>query len=178
MEWDEYFLNICQAVSLKSHCHSRQLGAILVIDKRIISTGYNGPPAGVPECRDRMKRDPEIIKMLKEKQVKDIEIDKAYEHKICPRRILKFPSGEGLEWCNSIHAEKNCLIAAARMGVQTKGATLYFNGEISPCTQCLGACINAGIKEIVLLKNNNYDATVAWVNGYSKIKIREFCIDK
>jgi len=172
--WDEYYLKICETVGSNSKCHSRQIGAILVRDNRIISTGYNGPPVGVPECRGRYKIDKPMIKFLKSKNVSQVEIDQAYEDKLCPRRPMKFPSGEGLEWCCAIHAEKNCLLSAALQGIATKGATLYANMSISPCTQCLGACVNAGIKEIVLLRNTTYDATVKWVKHFSYISIRKF----
>jgi len=172
--WDEYYLKICQTVGSNSKCHSRQIGAILVKDNRIISTGYNGPPVGVPECRERYKIDKSLLKFLRSKNVSGDEIKRAYNDKVCPRRPMKFPSGEGLEWCCAIHAEKNCLLSAALQGISTKGATMYANMDISPCSQCLGACINAGIKELVLLKNTTYDATVEWVNYFSSIKIREF----
>jgi len=174
MNWDEYYLKICEAVGLNSKCHSRQIGAILVRQNRVIATGYNGPPVGVPECRMRYYDDDYFIKALKDNHVSISEFKKAYKNKVCPRRLLNFPSGEGLEWCCAIHAEKNCLLSAALQGIPTAGATLYANMDISPCTQCLGACVNAGIKEIVLLKNTIYDATVEWVYQHSDITIREF----
>ena len=172
MTWDEYYLKVCQTVGLNSKCHSRQIGAILVKDNRIIATGYNGPPSGVPECRERYLVDLELHDALSKRNVTQDQINEAYEKKLCIRRLLNFPSGEGLEWCCAIHAEKNCLLTAARQGISTKGATMYIDAEISPCTQCLGACVNAGVKEIVLFKNNIYDPTVDWVYDHSNIEIR------
>lgn len=173
MNWDEYYLGICDAVAKKSKCHSRQIGAILVKDKIVISTGYNGPARDVPECRLRLQRDHQINKILREKYT-EVEIEEFYNKSICPRKAMGFPSGEGLEWCNAVHSEKNCLLAAARMGISTKGAILYMNAEISPCTQCYSACINAGIKEIVLIKNNIYDPSLEFCIDYAKLPIREF----
>jgi dCMP deaminase len=176
MKWDEYYLGICDAVSKKSKCHSRQIGAILVKDKIVISTGYNGPARDVPECRLRLYRDKNIEKELEKREITDSQIKAAYDAKMCPRKVMGFPSGEGLEWCNAVHSEKNCLLAAARMGISTKGAILYMNAEVSPCTQCYSACINAGIKEIVLIKNNIYDPSLEFCIEYAKLPIREFDI--
>jgi len=175
-KWDKYFLDICISVSLNSKCHSRQIGAILVKDNIVISTGYNGPAREIPECRERFLHDDNMKEILCDMRYEKISIENAYKNKTCPRKFLKFKSGEGLEYCNAVHAEKNCLISAARMGISTKGATLYMNAEISPCTQCFSACINAGIKEIVLIKNKIYDPTLEWCIKNSNIVIREFNI--
>jgi dCMP deaminase len=163
--WDNYFLMICNEVAQNSKCYSRQIGAILVIDNIIISTGYNGPPRGVPNCGDRLLKDNALKIPLNNLDIKN---------KICPRRLLQFKSGEGLEFCPAIHAEKNCLLAAARNGIRTKNAIMYMNANIVSCTQCFGALINSGIKELVLVKNNIYDITNKWVIDNSDIKIREF----
>lgn len=172
MNWDNYFLGICKEVGKNSKCHSRQIGAILVKHNIIISTGYNGPARNIPECRERYKSDPYLIDLVDENK-----LDGFYENKVCPRKALGFKSGEGLEWCNAVHAEKNCLLSAARMGIKTKGSTLYIDAEISPCTQCYSACIQAGIKEIVVVKNNIYDVTLEWCLGWNDIKIREFNLE-
>ena len=119
-EWDLYFRNICDAVASKSPCHSRQIGAILVRDKSIVATGYNGPPRGVPHC------DPE-----------------------CPRKALGYASGEGLHLCPATHAEVNCIVNAARLGVSTLGTSLFMNC-ILPCIECLKVLINSGVTEVVV----------------------------
>jgi len=109
MNWDRYFLNICIEIAKKSHCLSRRFGAILVRDKSIISTGYNGPARGVLHC------DP------------------------CPRHLMGCKSGERLDLCRATHAEANCIANAARNGVCTLGATLYLNGvhPCKDCTSLL-----------------------------------------
>lgn len=170
-KWDNYFLEMCNVVAKNSTCFSRQIGAVLVRDNIIISTGYNGPPRGVPDCYERMKKDKRMQIAL---NALGVDINDESNIGICPRKLLQFPSGQGLEWCPAIHSEKNCLLSAARNGICTKGATIYLNSEVSCCSQCFGALINAGIKEVVLIKNNFYDATVEWMMSNSNIKIREF----
>ncbi|SHE29122.1 dCMP deaminase [Thermoanaerobacter uzonensis DSM 18761] len=117
--WDEYFMQIVDVVKTRSTCLRRQVGAILVVDKHIISTGYNGPPTGLAHC----------------------------EETGCLREQLGIPSGERPELCRGVHAEQNAIIQAALHGVSTKGATLYVSA--SPCVICAKMLINAGIKRIV-----------------------------
>jgi len=174
--WDEYYLGLCIAAGSNSKCHSRQIGSILVKDKIVISTGYNGPARGIPECVNRLYGDPNMVEMLFESDISEETINEAFHNKICPRKVLGFPSGEGLEWCNAVHSEKNCLLSAARVGIQTKGATLYINAEVSPCTHCYSASIQAGVKEIVVIKNNIYDPSLEWCIEHGKLLIREFDI--
>ena len=169
INWDEYFLGICNAVSNNSKCLSRKIGAILTRDNIIISTGYNSPPRGIPSCSERMIIDPNMKAQFSEINVEPNPL-------ICPRKQLGFQSGKGLDLCPTIHAEKNCLLSAARNGICTKDTTLYMNATVSPCTQCFGAIINAGIKEVVLLKYDRYDMSVMWIENNSNIKIREFVI--
>jgi dCMP deaminase len=160
--WDQYFLNIANAVASNSKCLSRQIGAVLVRSNIIISTGYSGPPRGVPSCSERYYKDPYIMNELR---------GKGFNVSICPRKTLGYKSGEGLNICPSIHGEKNCLLAAARNGVCTKDTILYLNAAITPCVQCLGAMINAGVKEVVVVEMNPYDKTFEWVYNNSKYKI-------
>lgn len=117
--WDKYFMQIVDVVKTRSTCLRRQVGAILVVDKHIISTGYNGPPTGLAHC----------------------------EETGCLRDQLGIPSGERPELCRGVHAEQNAIIQAALHGVSTKGATLYVNA--SPCVMCAKMLINAGVKRIV-----------------------------
>ena len=117
--WDEYFMDITRRVATRSTCLRRAVGAILVHDKRIIASGYNGGPSGLAHCLD--------IGCLREK--------------------LGIPSGQQHELCRGIHAEQNAIIQAARHGVSIEGATLYCTTQ--PCTQCTKMLINAGITEIV-----------------------------
>ena len=113
--WDEYFMDITRRVATRSTCLRRAVGAILVHDKRIIASGYNGGPSGLAHCLD--------IGCLREK--------------------LGIPSGQQHELCRGIHAEQNAIIQAARYGVSIEGSVLYCTTQ--PCTQCTKMLINAGI---------------------------------
>jgi dCMP deaminase len=117
--WDEYFMEITQLVAKRSTCLRRQVGAILVKDRRILTTGYNGSPSGLAHCRDTG----------------------------CLRERLKIPSGERNELCRGIHAEQNAIVQAALHGVIIQGATLYVTHQ--PCVVCAKMLINAGIVEII-----------------------------
>jgi dCMP deaminase len=118
--WDEYFLEMAQLVSKRSTCLRRSVGAVLVRDKRILATGYNGAPSGLKHC---------------------VEIG-------CLRLKLNIPSGQRHELCRALHAEQNALIQASLHGISVKGATLYATTQ--PCMICAKMLINAGIKEIVI----------------------------
>jgi len=144
MTWDSYFLDICCSVSTKSSCLSRQIGAILVRDHSIISTGYNGPPRGIPHCKDK-----------------------------CPRQVLGYSSGTHMELCPAQHAEENAVSNAARLGVSVLNSTLYMNSVI-PCSKCFGTLINAGIIEIVVQQTLAYDELSLFLIENSNISIREF----
>lgn len=126
--WDEYFLDICDQVSTRSKCLSRQIGCVLVYGRNIISTGYNGPPRKTSHCSGET----------------------------CPRREMGFDSGEGLEFCPATHAEANCIANAARHGARCQNSTLYINTVI-PCKSCIGILINAGVIEIVVQRLEHYD---------------------
>ena len=141
MNWDGYYLGICKTVAENSKCLSRKIGAILVYDKSIISTGYNGPPRGVRDCSKGTgmyfhESNPVSTK--------------------CPRLRRGYGSGEGLEWCIAGHAERNSLINAARHGIKTKGSIMYMSCGI-PCIPCLIEIINAGVVEIVCTETTTYD---------------------
>ncbi|HCC55450.1 MAG TPA: cytidine deaminase [Desulfobulbaceae bacterium] len=116
--WDEYFMSITEMVAQRSTCLRRKVGAILVRDKRIIATGYNGAPAKVSHCLD--------IGCLREQQ--------------------GIPSGERHELCRGLHAEQNSIIQAALHGFSVEGATLYCTNM--PCAICSKMLINARIEKI------------------------------
>lgn len=117
--WDEYFMSIAHLIKKRSTCLRRSVGAVLVKNRHILSTGYNGAPKGLPHCA---------------------EVG-------CLRQQLNVPSGERHEICRGVHAEQNAIIQAAVFGVSTKGATLYVTDF--PCSICAKMIINAEIKEIV-----------------------------
>ena len=181
-EWDLYFLRIARTVSKKSNCSSRKLGAVLVQDKTIVSTGMNGSPMGITHCCDRFNNFDELFAFVR--AVTSVEDKEVYRRKLaqimiddgaefekgCPRKILGFESGKGLFLCNAGHAERNALLLAARNGIRTKGCTLYaFCGL--PCKDCMIEIINAGIKRVVFLRRDrDYDQ-------YSRILLEESDID-
>ena len=166
MNWDQYFHNICEAVASKSPCLSRKIGAILVRENSIISTGYNGPPRGVPHCgQDRIMKD-KSLPALKEVPVTMYDTT-------CPRKLLGYESGTHLELCPAQHAEINAISNAARIGAHTIGTTLYMNCII-PCKNCFGAIINAGIESIVIDDDTPYDDHTKYIIDHSDIDIRRF----
>jgi len=169
MNWDTYFLDICCSVSTKSPCLSRKIGAILVRDKSIISTGYNGPPRGVPHCgHERFIADHNISDRFRNTGVSINGI-----RSTCPRKLLGYESGTHMELCPAQHAEENTVSNAARLGVSVLGSTLYMNSVI-PCKNCFGTLINAGIVEVVVNEATVYDKHTQFLIDNSDIKIREF----
>jgi len=169
---DEWFFNLCLEVGSNSKCLSRKIGAILVRDKSVISTGYNGPPRGIPTCDQRWFLDKEFLKKYGD------EIKEGTTKGRCPRYVIGFKSGEGLDVCVAGHAERNALINAARLGIETRGfkddpTTLYMSCGI-PCTPCMIEIINAGISEIVVSAVSFYDQSSEYLLQNSDLKIRLF----
>jgi dCMP deaminase len=117
--WDEYFQELTSVVASRSTCLRRKVGALIVRDKRILATGYNGAPSGLPHCLDAG----------------------------CMREAMGIPSGERQELCRGLHAEQNAIIQAGLHGVSTKGGTIYVTLE--PCVTCAKMIINAGIERVV-----------------------------
>ena len=171
MKWDNYFHLICIAVSSKSPCLSRKIGAILVRDHSIVATGYNGPARGIPHCGQRRF----LVDNALHTELNPIidTFDRAEIDSTCPRRLMDYPSGEGMQWCPAQHAEANCISNAARLGVSTVGTVLYMNCVI-PCKNCFGVLINAGIVEIVVDNATPYDKHTQFQIDNSNILIREF----
>ena len=119
-DWDSYFLEIAATVAKRATCIRWHIGAVIVRDKRILATGYNGAPAGMEHC--------------------DVTG--------CLREQMGIPSGERHELCRGLHAEQNAIIQAAVHGVSIRNSKLYCTHE--PCTVCSKMIINAGIKEVVV----------------------------
>jgi len=170
--WDQWYLEICNVVAKKSSCLSRQVGSVLVRDKSIISTGYNGPPRGVPHCNERYLVDNKLRWAMTHKGLSPD--DKKY-HNICPRQVLGFKSGLGLHLCQASHSERNACINAARNGISTKGTMLYMSCGI-PCKDCLVELINFGVEEIIVTKLTYYDELSEWVLKNSNLKYRLYNI--
>ncbi len=121
-KWDERFLQMAEQVATWSSCfqENRQVGAVIALNKRILTTGYNGASAGIISCKERGE---------------------------CIRRKLNIPSGTQHELCYATHAEQNAIIQAAKLGISIDGATLYCTHQ--PCVICAKMIINSGIKRIV-----------------------------
>ncbi|OHD64819.1 MAG: cytidine deaminase [Spirochaetes bacterium RBG_13_51_14] len=117
--WDDYFMRLAEDVASRSTCIRRGVGAIIVKDKRILSTGYNGAPTGISHCTEES----------------------------CLRTKYNVPSGERHELCRGLHAEQNAVIQAAFHGVSINNATIYITHQ--PCSICTKMLINAGIKKII-----------------------------
>jgi dCMP deaminase len=177
MEWDVWYHELCTVVAQKAQCLSRKIGAVLVRDKTVISTGYNGPPRGVKTCDERWLSDQELRDAagFKEDDSAFLNLYREKLEGICPRYIpeMGFKSGEGLEWCVAGHAERNALINAARMGICTKGTILYMDCG-TPCTPCLVEIINAGVEEIVITKEYYYDQSAEYLLKESGLKWRVY----
>jgi len=117
--WDEYFMEIARLISRRSTCLRRSVGAVLVRERRLLTTGYNGAPSGMAHCAETG----------------------------CRRQARGVPSGERAEICRGLHAEQNAIIQAAFHGASIAGSSLYCT--IQPCSICVKMLINAGIEEIV-----------------------------
>ena len=122
-DWDEYFMEIAKVVAMRSNCMKRRIAAVIVKDKRIISTGYNGTPRGIKNCNEGG----------------------------CPRCGAIDASGKDLGECLCSHGEENAIVQAAYHGVSVKGSALYTT--FSPCLMCTKMIINAGIAEVVYQGN-------------------------
>ncbi|MGI6696772.1 MAG: deoxycytidylate deaminase [Christensenellales bacterium] len=121
-KWDHRFMEMARLVASWSSCFNegRAIGAVIVRDKRVITTGYNGAPAGMKTCKERGE---------------------------CLRRKLGIPSGTRAEICYAIHAEQNAIIQAAKLGVAIQDATMYITHQ--PCSMCARMIVNAGIRRVV-----------------------------
>ncbi|MBI4978578.1 MAG: cytidine/deoxycytidylate deaminase family protein [Spirochaetes bacterium] len=122
-DWNRYFIDIAVLVASRSTCMRRSVGAVIVREKRIIATGYNGAPAGLKHCEELGG---------------------------CLRQKLGIPSGERHEICRATHAEQNAIIQAARHGTDIDGSDLYCTHQ--PCSLCAKMIINAGIKRIFFVE--------------------------
>jgi len=121
--WDHYFMQIATVVASRSTCMRRRVGALLVLNKRILATGYNGAPVGLAHCG---------------------EIG-------CLRQEMQVPSGERHELCRGLHAEQNAIIQAAVHGAAIRDSILYCTHY--PCAVCAKMLVNAGVSSLVLADN-------------------------
>ena len=122
-KWDARFMELAHTIANWASCYqeNRKIGAVIVKNKRILTTGYNGAPAGVKSCVERGE---------------------------CMRRRLNIPSGTRHELCYAIHAEQNAIIQAATLGQSIEGASIYITHQ--PCVICAKMIVNAGIERIIV----------------------------
>jgi len=141
--WEDYFMELADIAAKRSTCLRRQMGAVLVRDRRVLSTGYNGPPRGMVHCD---------------------EIG-------CLREQMKIPSGERPELCRAVHAEQNAVIQAALGGVSPQGAEIYVTHH--PCVICAKILINAGITKITYREGypDNLSAEMLTEAGIELVKV-------
>ena len=136
-KWDKRFMDLAKAVVGWSSCYqeNRQVGAVIVRDKRILTTGYNGAPSGIKSCKERCA---------------------------CMRRDLGIESGTRHELCYAVHAEQNAICQASKLGVSLEGATLYCTHQ--PCSICTKLIINSGIKKVIYKEGYPDDFSIMLLN--------------
>jgi len=143
-DWDKYFMMIAEVVRSRADCLRRQVGAVIVKDKRILATGYNGTPNVIKNCTEGG----------------------------CERCLLrhqgKLESGEKEESCICLHAEQNAIIQAAYLGVATKDSEMYITSN--PCSSCAKMIINAGIKRVIC-RLNHHDKEGIKLLEKAKVKV-------
>lgn len=142
--WDEYFLDIAQVVARRSNCSRRQVAALIVHGRRIISTGYNGTPRGIANCFDGG----------------------------CPRCAGQASSGEQLGDCVCAHAEENAIVQAAYYGIPVRDGTLYCT--LSPCLLCCKMIINAGLREVVFEQEYHFSEQARSLLRRAGVRVRKF----
>lgn len=152
--WDAYFLALAKLAASRSTCISRPTGCVIVRDKQVLSTGYNGSMPGVPHCSDEG---------------------------VCYRRSIKAPDAGKYDFCRSIHAEANAIALAARSGISIEGAMAYFT--LFPCYVCTKLLVRAGIREIVYeygydSKSSERDKHWREVVEEANIRIRQVRLSK
>jgi len=125
--WDQYFMNMAAVAATRSNCIKRHIGAIIVRDRQILSTGYNGTPKGIRNCNEGG----------------------------CPRCNAFADSGTRLDECLCVHAEENAIVQAAYNGISIKDGTLYTT--FCPCSYCAKSIINAGIAKVVYRERYGID---------------------
>ncbi len=145
-KWDKRFMELAETVAGWSSCYqqNRHIGAVVVKDNRILTTGYNGAPQGVKSCTEKGE---------------------------CLRRKLGVESGTRQELCYAVHAEQNAIVQAARLGVSLKGATLYCTHQ--PCVICAKLIINSGIARVVY-KNGYPDEFSLALFAETDVKLEKY----
>lgn len=145
-KWDERFMQLAETVAEWSSCFqsNRHVGAVVVKDKRVLTTGYNGAPSGIKSCAERGE---------------------------CLRRVRNIASGTMQEVCYAVHAEQNAICQAAKLGISLDGATIYVTHQ--PCVICTRMIINSGIKKVIY-KNGYPDEFAVELFNQSDVELVKF----
>ena len=145
-KWDERFMSLAETVAEWSSCYqqNRHVGAVAVKDKRVLTTGYNGAPAGIESCAERGE---------------------------CLRRVKNIASGTMQEVCYAVHAEQNAICQAAKLGISLEGAVMYVTHQ--PCVICTRMIINSGIKKVIY-KNGYPDEFAKELFRQSDVELIKF----
>ena len=146
-KWDERFMQLAETVAEWSSCfqQNRHVGAVIVKDKRILTTGYNGAPAGLKSCAERG---------------------------VCLRRERNIASGTMQEVCYAVHAEQNAIIQAAKLGISLEGSVMYVTHQ--PCVICTRMIINSGVKKVIY-KNGYPDEFALQLFSASDVELVKYC---
>jgi len=170
---DEYFMAFAVLASERSACLRHKIGAVIIVDGQVVSTGYNGPPRGVSHCQHPSIPGTELEHGFDQVDECPTFYD-ACNCNICVRIELDIPSGTRIEDCRGLHAEQNAIVQAARHGISIKDSTMYCN--FKPCITCMKMIINAGIKEVIYQQNYDdpYCELMAEAGG---ITLRKFDFD-
>lgn len=146
-KWDERFMQLAETVAEWSSCfqQNRHVGAVIVKDKRILTTGYNGAPAGLKSCAERGG---------------------------CLRRERNIASGTMQEVCYAVHAEQNAIIQAAKLGISLEGSVMYVTHQ--PCVICTRMIINSGVKKVIY-KNGYPDEFALQLFSASDVELVKYC---
>lgn len=153
-DWNEYFMSIAKIISTRSTCNSRPTGAVIVREKQILATGYNGSMPGAPHCTD--------------------QVDEAGKP-FCFRRFAKVPEHDKYNYCRSSHAEANAIAQAARLGISLEGSTLYVT--LAPCYVCLKLLATARVKHIYYeyeYESVDRDRDEFWKNAIKESRVETF----
>ncbi|HZJ83538.1 MAG TPA: cytidine/deoxycytidylate deaminase family protein [Clostridia bacterium] len=145
-KWDKRFMEMVALIAQWSSCYKydRKIGAIVVKNKRILTTGYNGAPSGYPSCVERGE---------------------------CLRQNMNIPSGTKHEYCYAIHAEQNAIVQAAKLGVSIDGGTLYCTHQ--PCVICAKLIVNSGVIRVVYKESYPDNLATKILNGVG-ISVEQF----
>ncbi|MBI3051006.1 dCMP deaminase family protein [Candidatus Woesearchaeota archaeon] len=144
LTWEEYFIEVAKLIAKKSSCAKRQIGAVIVKDGMIVSTGYNGTPRGVKNCNQGG----------------------------CERCSSDVQSGQNLHECLCVHAEENAIVQAAYQGISTKGSTLYTS--LCPCLYCAKTIVNAGIRKVFYNQGYAMDTQTIRLLTEAKVDIEKY----